>query len=289
MATWLQKWQQLDVQKLDRAAPWVLVLLILMLCWKLAALFWWMVAPPQAVQMQQVQLGSQQARIPNITAFALFSAPNTQSTNNTANLQLQGVVVAMPSEASSAVIKVNDVAERYRVGEMVGNSGYQLSAVYWDRAVLQQGTATQELRFKGLDKGLYQPVTLAPANAGTSTGVSSNNPDSPALNVPVQDSSNPNAAIGQAIQQIQDNRQQYLQNMGVNAGGGQGYEVTERTPSALRNKLGLRAGDRILSLNGQSVGSGQNDTQLLEQARREGQVKIEIKRGDQTMTIQQEF
>ncbi len=36
-----------------------------------------------------------------------------------------------------------------------------------------------------------------------------------------------------------------------------------------------------MSLNGQNVGQGQNDAQLLEQARREGQVKLEIKRGDQ--------
>ncbi|MGM7389575.1 PDZ domain-containing protein, partial [Acinetobacter baumannii] len=57
----------------------------------------------------------------------------------------------------------------------------------------------------------------------------------------------------------------------------------------LRNKLGLRPGDRIVSLNGQTVGQGQTDVQLLEQARRAGQVKIEIKRGDQVMTIQQNF
>ena len=51
----------------------------------------------------------------------------------------------------------------------------------------------------------------------------------------------------------------------------------------------MRAGDRILSVNGQRVGQGQNDVQLLEQARRDGQVKIEIKRGDQVMTVQQSF
>lgn len=286
MCTWLQQIQQLDTQKLERAAPWVCALLILMLCWKLAALFWWVIAPPQALQMQNVQLGSQQPRIPNITAFSLFSPPsNTTNNDANSNLQLQGVVVGMPARYSSAVIKVNDVAERYRVGETVGNSGYVLSEVYWDKVVLQQGTAIKELQFKGIDKGLYQPVTLAPANSSSNANTMGN---SSALNTPVQEPS-PNAAIGQAIQQIQDNRQQYFQNMGVNASGGQGYEVTERTPAALRNKLGLRAGDRIISLNGQVVGSGQNDAQLLEQARREGQVKIEIKRGDQTMTIQQEF
>ena len=65
--------------------------------------------------------------------------------------------------------------------------------------------------------------------------------------------------------------------------------MTSNTPAALRTKLGLQPGDRIVSLNGQAVGQGQNDAQLLEQARREGQVKLEIKRGDQVMTIQQNF
>jgi len=44
-----------------------------------------------------------------------------------------------------------------------------------------------------------------------------------------------------------------------------------------------------MSLNGQAVGQGQSEAQLLEQARREGQVKLEIKRGDQVMTVQQDF
>ncbi len=276
----LQKWQQFDWQKIDRVAPIMLILLILLLCWKLATLFWWVVAPPQALQMQQVQLGSKQPRIPNITAFSLFSAPTNNSQNSDINMQLQGVVVGLPARYSSAFIKVNDQADRYLVGEVIANSGYQLSEVYWDHVVLRQGAASKELRFKGLEKGLYQSFDQAqPVNTQSS----------PALNIPTQEPVNTNAAIGQAIQQIQDNRQQYFQNMGVNAEGGQGYEVTDRTPTALRSKLGLRAGDRIISLNGQAVGSGLNDAQLLEQARRDGQVKIEIKRGDQTMTIQQEF
>ncbi|MFN4188363.1 MAG: type II secretion system protein N, partial [Acinetobacter johnsonii] len=45
----------------------------------------------------------------------------------------------------------------------------------------------------------------------------------------------------------------------------------------------------IMSLNGQTIGQGQNDAQLLERARREGQVKIEVKRGDRIITVQQNF
>lgn len=275
----IQYFQHKPWQHLDRLGSVTLAVLILWLCWKLAALFWLLLAPPQVMQFERVQLGSQQAQIPNISGFALFNEPSvSNNANDQQNFELQGVMLAYPERFSSAVIKGKESADRYRIGDAVDNSSYQLAEVYWDHVVLKQSNgATREIRFKGLENGLYQPIVPS-ASAAAST----NQDDHP--------SSPPSAssAIGQAIQQMQQNRDQYLQNMGV-SNSGDGYEVTDKTPSALKNTLGLRAGDRILSVNGQRVGQGQNDVQLLEQARRDGQVKIEIKRGDQVMTIQQSF
>ncbi|MCU4357790.1 type II secretion system protein N [Acinetobacter ursingii] len=277
MKAMFERMQQMPWHKFDKLSALVLVLLILWLCWKLASLFWWVVAPPQAMQFDRVELGSMQAQIPNITSFSLFSEPTATATNNNQSFELQGVMIGYPNRFSSAVIKVNDKAERYRVGDIIDNSAYQLSEVYWDHVILRQSNgAVQEVRFKGLENGLYQPI-VPPTQTTPTT------PTAPAA------TQGPNAMIGQAIQQMQQNRDQYLQNMGVSAANGSGYEVTDHTPSALRNTLGLRPGDRILSVNGQAVGQGQNDVQLLEQVKREGQVKIEIKRGDQVMTIQQSF
>ncbi|NIE97610.1 general secretion pathway protein [Acinetobacter sp. Tr-809] len=273
-----QKMQQLRWQKLDKLSGLVLALLILWLCWKLASLFWWVVAPPQPMQFDRVDLGSQQAQVPNISSFALFNEPAAVSADDNVNLELQGVLLGQPNYLSSAVIKLNDTAERYRVGETVGSTSYQLAEVYWDHVILRQGNgATREVKFKGLDNGLYQPIAPVLNSA--------NNVPPPAA-TPTQNS--PQSALGQAIQQMQDNRDQYLKNMGV-SGGGDGYEISDKTPSNLKNTLGLRSGDRILSINGQSVGQGLNEVQLLEQVRREGHAKIEIKRGDQVMTIQQSF
>lgn len=275
-----QKMQQLRWQKLDKLSGLILALLILWLCWKLASLFWWVVAPPQPMQFDRVELGSQQAQVPNISSFALFNEPAAASADDNVNLELQGVLLGHPNHLSSAVIKMNDTAERYRVGETVGSTSYQLSEVYWDHVILRQGNgATREVKFKGLDNGLYQPA--APVlNNGSSV------PPAAAAPAPTQNS--PQSALGQAIQQMQDNREQYLKNMGV-SNGGDGYEISDKTPSNLKNTLGLRSGDRILSINGQTVGQGLNEVQLLEQVRREGHAKIEIKRGDQVMTIQQSF
>lgn len=280
MNDWVEKIQQLNWKQADRIAPVLLGLLIVYLCWKLANIFWLVLASPQVMQIERVELGAQQTSVPNISSFALFQETGrTAAADENINLILQGVVVGYPSQFSSAVIKVNDMADRYRVGENIANSAYQLAEVYWDRIVLRQSNGTiRELKFKGIENGLDQtivpPVTSPSGSADAQSTETAQNQQSNAL--------------GQAVQKIQQDREQYLKEMGVNTAG-EGYEVTSNTPAALRTKLGLQPGDRIVSLNGQAVGQGQNDAQLLEQARREGQVKLEIKRGDQVMTIQQNF
>ncbi len=287
MVDFREKFENLSLKKFDRLAPLVLLLLILALCWKLASMFWWVVAPPQVMQPGQVSPGSQQQQIPNISGFSLFyeQGASASSADDSLPMQLQGVVVSTPARLSSAVIKTGDIADRIVVGQMIGDSSYHLAEVYWDHVVLKQSNGgTKELKFARLET-LDQPMEpVAGGVAGTS---STTNTSSPTSVAPMSNSSSDQNVLGQAIQKMNEDREQYMKNMGVNAGNGQGYEVTDQTPSALKNKLGLRAGDRILSLNSQPVGQGQSDVQLLEQAKREGKVKIEIKRGDQVMTIQQ--
>lgn len=281
------RFENISWKKTEQLAPVVLFVLILALCWKLASIFWWVLAPPQVMQPEQVSLGSQQVQVPNISGFSLFNEVGSGATaDDSIPMQLQGVMVAYPSRASSAVIKVKEVADRYAVGDTLEGTSYQLSEVYWDHVVLSQnGNNSKELRFNKLES-LYQPIPQRAdgQSQSSSAPAPSGNPESTAAVPPQSSSQN---ALGQAIDRMNENREQYLKNMGVSTSGGQGYEVTDQTPAALRNKLGLRSGDRILSLNGQSVGQGQSDVQLLEQAKREGKVKIEIKRGDQVMTIQQ--
>lgn len=268
--------------KLDPLAPVVLLILILILCWKIASFFWLVIAPPQVIQPEQVTLGSQQSNVPNIGSFALFQEVGASPDENI-TIQLQGVVLGQPRHLSSAVIKVNDISDRYLVGEKLESSAYELSEVYWDHIVLRHGNgSTKEIKFLGIEN-LNQPIALDQKQTGSSTSNSA-----PSSQAKTENNQN-QSMLGQAIGQIEENREQYLKNMGVNTSGGQGYEVTDQTPSALRNKLGLRTGDRILSLNGQAVGQGQSDAQLLEQVKKEGKVKIEVKRGDQVMTFQQDL
>ncbi len=275
--------KNLDLNSVNRAAPIALFLLILYLCWKLAALFWIVVAPLQAMQFERVELGSQQSQVPNIHSFSLFQEQTqNQATADIADLTLQGVMISNPSRLSSAVIKVKEISDRFRVGERLGDTGYELSEVYWDHVIIRQPSgAIQKLNFKGLENGLNQPYPVKDQPSSQPSAASNQAPQT-------ERSNSPQDEIGRAIQQMSENREQYMQNMGVSSSEN-GYEVSARTPAILRNRLGLRPGDRILSLNGKTMGSGQSETQLLEQARRDGQVKLEIKRGDQVMTIQQDL
>ena len=275
MSALQDKLQKLNIGQLDRFAPWLLAFLLTYLSWKLASIFWLWVAPPMPMQLERVQLGSQQPQVPNISAFTLFQESNTASMSNLSNLSLQGVVVSYPNQYSSAVIKVNQMADRYRVGETLAGTAFQLAEVYWDHVVLRDAAGqTREVAFNRIANGLGQPIVPPVGTTSLPTATA------PASTQHV---------LGQAVQQMQQNRDQFLADMGVGSATGEGYEVTSKTPAALRNTLGLQPGDRILSLNGQNVGQGQNDAQLLEQAKQAGQVKLEIKRGDQVMTIQQNF
>ncbi|MFW1754138.1 type II secretion system protein N [Acinetobacter wanghuae] len=275
--------KNLDLNSVNRAAPIALFLFILYLCWKLAALFWIVVAPLQAMQFERVELGSQQSQVPNIHSFSLFQEQTqNQATADIADLTLQGVMISNPSRLSSAVIKVKEISDRFRVGERLGDTGYELSEVYWDHVIIRQPSgAMQKLNFKGLENGLNQPYPIKDQPSSQPSSTSNQAPQTEQPNSPQEE-------IGRAIQQMNENREQYMQNMGVSSSEN-GYEVSARTPAILRNRLGLRPGDRILSLNGKTMGNGQSETQLLEQARRDGQVKLEIKRGDQVMTIQQDL
>ncbi|MFN3563903.1 MAG: PDZ domain-containing protein, partial [Moraxella osloensis] len=97
------------------------------------------------------------------------------------------------------------------------------------------------------------------------------------------------SAIGGAIQGLQQNASGYLSQMGV-AATGQGYLVTDAMSAALKNRLGLQTGDKVLSVNGQNVGQNPTqDAQLLRQVQQAGQAQIQVQRGDQVVTVRQSF
>ena len=71
---------------------------------------------------------------------------------------------------------------------------------------------------------------------------------------------------------------------------GEGYQVTAAMPSQVRNRLGLEPGDKVLTVNGQTVGNNPTqDAGVLQQVKQAGEAQIEVQRGDQVITIRQQF
>ena len=289
----MQHWSnRINLEGLSRLAAPVFLVLMLWWCWRLASMMWWVIAPPKLPVVQSVSLGSQQPLMPDIVRFSLFEPPPTQTaspvvayTPPTVAIKLDGVLLS--GRGSSALLRVNDKADNYRIGQKLADSDYRLTKVYWNRVVVRDSQG-QRRTVKFGDPPLPPPPPAG--SVGSSTGAPAN-PDREGNGT----DSNPNGTsnsgtngINQAIQSLQSNRDQYLNQMGLTAGSN-GLEITDRTPANLRAKIGLRAGDRIVSVNGMRLTGSGNEAQLLEQVKNSGQARIEIQRGDQTMTVQQTF
>lgn len=268
------------LRKLDALAPWMLTIIIVWICWQLARIVWLVVAPPQAPLAREIALGGgQQQSIPNVTGFMLFKEQRPDLTPASAPMinvpmQLEGVFVGRPMARSAAVIRVNNLSKHYRVGQQIPEAQLELVAVEWNKVTFKRPDgqlATLKFGQQSVDAVSNSPSGML-------------NTPSPPQNQAQQ----VDQALSEAITQLSSNPAAYLTRMGVMATG-QGYEITPNVPPEVRSQLGLRPGDRIVSVNGQTLGQPQNDAQLLEQVRQQRRAQIEIQRGDQTMTIQQSF
>ena len=69
-------------------------------------------------------------------------------------------------------------------------------------------------------------------------------------------------------------------------GVGEGYAVT---PGSVLLQAGMKPGDVLLSVNGQSLGDSGSDQALLQQVMSEGRAQIEVQRGNSRFMINQSF
>ncbi|WLP93967.1 type II secretion system protein N [Psychrobacter sp. M13] len=298
---------------LNRFSGWLLLLALGWLCWSAARLLWLVLAPPLAPALPVLPLQNLTGSVTdNSSLFAIFAEPDpvAQSVQPPPNVILKGVLLADPESSSSALLDVNGMVKNYRIGDSLQETGYTLVAVDWNAVVIADGAAKQSVismadampldqrgmatnaignqrlpdnNNNGLASGLPQPLDIP--NLGN---IDANN-NSDANNSDVNNSNDTNSAIDKAVNELQENPAGYLSRMGVMASG-EGYQVTAAMPSGLRNRLGLEPGDRVMSVNGQSVGNNPGqDANVLQQVQKSGEAQIEVKRGEQVITIRQQF
>ncbi len=270
--------------RLDALAPPALFLALVWLCWQLAALLWLLVAPPKPLVINPPAPGSQlQTGVPNVSGFNLFAQPQALQPAVAAPvvadvpMRLEGTMVGQPAAASMATIRVNNESRHYRLGQAVTGTSMRLVGVAWGHVMLQRPDGSlARLRFgqQGVDNPQQPAVGAVPV--------------APVAPVALSPAQQVDQALDEARNQLQTNPAAYLQRMGV-AATANGYEVTEQLPADLRAQVGLRPGDRVVSINGQRLGQPQQDALLIDQVKQQRRVQIEIQRGSQTMTIQQSF
>ena len=291
------------VELLNRFSVWLLLLAIGWLCWTAARLLWLLVAAPVAPTLPLVPLQNNKATTDYSGLYAIFSdpAPATAAVQPP-NVLLKGVLLASPESLSSAMLDVNGEVKNYRIGDTLQGSGYTLIAVDWNAVIIADANDQQTVIRMADAISLDQRGLAAGAMSNQRLPDGSQNMGAPMQNVPMEDgsvdnngagattdNSNPESPIDEAVTALQENPASYLSRMGVMASG-EGYQVTAAMPAGVRSRLGLEPGDKVLSVNGQSVGNNPSqDAGLLQQVQQSGEAKIEVKRGDQVITIRQQF
>jgi general secretion pathway protein C len=304
MAATLMTYSKQLMGGLNRFGGWLLLLAIAWLCWAIARLLWLVLAPPQAPMLPVAPL--QPAAVSTTdyaSSFMIFEQPAaaTAPAQPPPNVALKGVMLAMPEVNSAALLDVNGVVKNYRVGSLLESTGYKLIAVAWNEVIIADPsdkqvviTLTQPL---ALDQGQMAANNGAgqvsnnrlPSGSDLQANAMPNDAVTEATETDSADNSNPQSAITQAVDELKQNPASYLSRMGVMATG-EGYQVTAAMPDGLKNRLGLEPGDKVLSVNGQTVGSNPGqDADLLDKVKQSGGAEIEVQRGDQVITIRQQF
>lgn len=190
------------------------------------------------------------------------------------NLVLTGVMVR--GENSFAIISAEGGQETsFNIGEEI-LAGAALHAVYPDRAILRRNGTLEALVLK-------EGVALAEGSIITSPQVRHVTP------TPGIRGSGNNFTVTRSTLTQQMQRPEFLSQalMVPNAGGG--FLVREIQPGSVYEKLGIRPGDVIRSVNGQPLNNMEEVMKLYQQlggVNRVEDVSIEVMRGGRTESLQ---
>lgn len=289
------------INVLNKISGWLLLLAIVWLCWTAARLLWLVMAAPVAPALPLAPLQNTTLSGNDYSSlFSIFADPEpvAAATQPPPNIGLKGVLLAIPESFSSAMLDVNGEVKNYRIGDTLQASSYTLIAVDWHSVIIADAAGKQmvismpdslPLDQSGLATDAIGNQRLPNSALSTPQMPTDSNSTVPNTDANAADTSNPKSAIGEAITELQDNPASYLSRMGVMASG-EGYQVTAAMPNGLRSRLGLEPGDQVLRVNGQNIGSNPGqDATVLQQVQQAGEAQIEVQRGDQVITIRQQF
>ncbi len=270
--------------------PWVSLLLVVVIAWKLAGIIWSLVPGSAAGDPVTAPPSSQAAAAPSsanadaqsIVAAHIFGeaspedAPvaqavptetdNLQDTRLT-NLTLKGTVAATPSDRAVAIIADGSNEEEvYAIGDSVGSAA-TLHAVYADRVVLNENGVLTNLK---LPKE-FPETTATPTRRNTTMTSRATRPSNSIQSV-----------VAQNVSKLADviRPTPYFVN-----GQQQGYRVYPGRDREQFSRLGLRPGDLIKEIDGQALNDPTQAMQIFESLNNADQVSVTVERNGQPQVI----
>lgn len=259
-----------------RNEPWALAVTAvagLCLAWLLGQLFWWLLSGPLDALPEPVieHVATSAVLDPQRVAGLFGEAPMLQRSgtivDTTLQLRLDGVLENSDPQESRAFISERSSGKilSYHMGNEVPGGG-KLKRINSDNVILLRNAREETLRF---DKsGGLTPIT-PPAAAQNASAVRN--------------------AITEAADGLANSPMAALRQMGLRRTS-RGYIVSITAPKEMLQRYGLQPGDRVVSINGQSVGLDlAADQQVMTQLQQAGSARVEVQRGEQTITLEQKL
>lgn len=216
----------------------------------------------------------------------------TDAPDTRLNLELVGVFAhADEKQAAAIILEKGKTAELYRIGAKLSGSNAELTNVFADRIILLHRGKHETLRMKKpeFDDDAFVPSTT---EVGRSPSVAQTRRDrrrvSPSTSVPdesVASSENAFVIPGDTREEQRDLIIKELGLEAVSADEAAGYVIGSSAPAALIGAVGLRRGDKIVSVNGQGLGEEQTDLAVLEDVMVSGAATIEVERGTRRFIV----
>ena len=269
--------------------PWLSLLLVVAIAWQIAKIIWVLVPGPAAGDSVAVPVSGVTNRVQAIASSdveaivaahmfgvadetAVELAPTPEENENLSdtrltNLSLKGTVASQIKEYSVAVIADGNNEEKvYAIGDAIGSSA-KLHAVYADRVVLNEN---------GVLTNLKLPKDFAEAAVTQSRRTTTRNRRA-------QDNSRSlQAVVSQNLTKLSDviRPTPYFVN-----GQQSGYRVYPGRDRQQFSALGLRPGDLIKDIDGQSLTDPTQAMQIFQSLGTAEQVTVTVERNGQPETI----
>ena len=270
---------------------------IVSVAFALAGLTWRIAGDPGtgvAVSPPATAFGGPVDLAPIIALAPFGSAVVAESGAGNQPMQLHGILLATPIEASSVLIAINNAPPTaFRIGQAVGGSTIESIAI--DHVILRTADGTQALAFPQRSGGAAAGSAVANTGNGT-TGAAPASGTVP-TGVAAIRALIPESARGDPAPTTQNNGSPapppsptpsggsaILDTLGATATPGGGYLVGPSASPAMQ-AAGVRPGDVIERINGKALGNSGQAQQLISEAMASGSARVEIMRNGQRVSL----